>query len=190
MVLRARKRQDIDAVADDDKTRLLTLQEPLDDDFLPGAAEGMAREHIAGRADGLLGGLSDYHALTRREAVGLNDQRERLGSNVRAGGVEMRKRCVRRRGYAVAVHKGLRIDFGALKRGRRPARAKAPQPRLLEAVHDPGHQRRLRSDQGEVDASALGEGEERREIVGRDGDVFSLGFARRACTRPRWKTSS
>ena len=124
--------------------------------------------------------VSDNHALTRREAVGLNDQRERLGSNVRAGGVEIRKRCVRRRGYAVAVHKGLRIDFGALKRGRRPARAKAPESRLVEAVHDPGHQRRLRSDQGEVNPSAPGEGEERREIAGRDGGVFNLGFARRA----------
>ena len=46
---------------------------------------------------------------------------------------------------------------------------------LLEEVGEPDDQRRLGADDGEIDLLAAGEVEQRRQVVGGDGDVVGLG---------------
>ncbi len=52
--------------------------------------------------------------------------------------------------------------------------------RRAKGVDDALDQRRLRADDGQVHSLVLGEAQQFRDSVGRDGDILQLGFQRRA----------
>src|SRR4030095_9319051 len=79
--------------------------------------------------------------------------------------------AVARRGNAVPFEERLHEGLRALEPGRLRARPEAAQARPPERIADPGDERRLRTDDREVDAIRACELDEAAHVVRRDADV-------------------
>ena len=78
-------------------------------------------------------------------------------------------------GDAAVGHDLLGEDLAALELRGHAVGAEHGEAVLLEEVGEADHERRLGTYDGEVDLLAAGEVEQRRQVVGGDGDVVGLG---------------
>src|ERR1017187_1562836 len=184
VVLTARERQYLLAIGHDDEARFLALQEFLDHNLGAGIAEAAAK-HLACRGISLLEALGDHDTLAGGQAAGLDDDRRTLGAQPGAVVIVLGEAAVGRAWNTVPLQEVLGKCLRAFQARGQSARAKARQPASSERIDDAGHQRRLRTNDGQVHALAACELEKARNIGGRDRDVAparlrgGAGIARR-----------
>ena len=146
-----------------DHARLRAGEPLLDDD--PG---GAGREEPVDRGDGLVRARRDDDALAGREAVGLDDDAATAAGGLVAGVRRGRGRVVERRraGHRDARRLG---DLAAERlRALDPRRGgRGPEhedPGVGERVRDAGGQRRLRTDDDELDRALPGDLDDRPRV--------------------------
>ena len=177
MVLRRRKRQDRVAIRDHDEAGFFAVEKFLDDDARAGIAKLVAFEHVGGRGFGFLERLRHDDAFAGRQAIGLDDDRRALITNVGQRLVEVGEILVVGRRDVVAGEEILREGLRAFELGRGRGRAEAGQVGFYKTVDDARNERRLGADDGQVDGFILGECEQGIDVVRADVDIaaFRLG---------------
>jgi len=130
-------------------------------------AEALLDEAVPQRLPGLLGRGCDHHSLAGREPVRL--QHRRVGRPVHLGrGLLVRGELrPRRGGDACVAHHLLRECLAALQPRRLGGRPEGAQALRLERVHEPGHERGLGPDHGQIRTLLGG----RRVDISIDGGV-------------------
>ena len=159
MVLRRADRQCPSTVAHDEERHFRTGEALLEDERAAGVAEASLLHRRDHGSLGLVAVGSDDDALARRQAVGLEHQREpeRARPDDRQGGSGLRKRLVSRRRHLVARHEVFRKRLARLEAGGLRGRAEHGKAVLLEKVDQAEAQRQLGADDGEIDVLASSE---------------------------------
>ena len=166
MILRRAERNRLPAVAQHEERHLGTREALLDDDARAGLAELTLLHHGANGGVGLgaVGGNDD--ALSGREAVGLDhDRQAELAARDHAcglgGGIADAKP---RRRDAVARHERLRERLAALELSRGARGTDDAMAARAKAIDDAKIERQLGTDDRQIETLAIGE---RRELVNR-----------------------
>jgi hypothetical protein len=147
---------------------------------MPGLAEGIAREHVARRVNGLIRGLGDDHAFAGGEAVGLDHDGCAGFFDIRLGRGELGEVAVGCGRDVVTCEKILGEGLGAFElRGvfRGP---EYTQTRGAESIDHAEYQWRLGADHGEIDPVLLREVQQAVYVISCDRDIFAFGFVRAA----------
>jgi hypothetical protein len=157
VILEPGKHDEGAAVGDREERDLLALHELLDEDLGPGVAEAIPFEHVVDRAVGIAQGLADDHALASREPRCLHDDRcaEAACGSLGIGNARMNLGACGRN----ALLEEERLGEGFRRLDLR-CRAGGPEDRQLRGakpIDDARFQRRLRSDDGEIDGALAGE---------------------------------
>ena len=180
VVARGRERDGALAVAQRQQRELLAREELLDHDRL--VAEAARDEHVLQRRARLALAGRDHDALAGGEPVGLDHGRIAVDRGHAL--LDRRDHPVRRGRDAGRLHDLLRERLGALQPGGRRERPEAAHALGGERVGEPGHERRLGSDDDEVDAGVARRAGERRRLAGgrveRPRVAPDPGVARRA----------
>ena len=180
VILGRGQRQDRVAIGNDDEARLFAFQELLNDDSRARLTEAATGEHIGRRLLGLLQRHSHDDAFAGCEAVGLDDDRCALFTDVVDGRLEFRKVPVGCCRDCVPCQEVLGKRLGAFElRGCR-RRTEAGQAQFIEPVDHARDQRRLGSDDGQGDTFGLCQRRKRFDVVGGDVHIAHLVLARGA----------
>jgi len=197
VVLRGAELDRVRAIDEHEEACLLALEEFLDDDLVAGRAEGPLDHDVVDRRIGFVLGAAQDDALAGGESVGLDDDRRPVDADEFLGGdrlVEAPEDAGRDVVFLAQVLHETLGAFEARRGGRRPERL---DPAYLKAVDDAGDQRAFRPDDDEVDFFPDREGDDRFDVLGRDGNALGdrsdsrvprcaveLRAARRAGDRP------
>jgi hypothetical protein len=153
--------------------RLLADEVLLQDDPLTGGAEAAIDHRLAHGVLCQAAILGNHHALARREAVGLDDDRE---SELLAG--DRRVRCLERvtrpkarRRHAVTGHEVLGECLARLEPCRRLRRPDDRAPLPGEEIDDATTERQLRAHDRQVHAFPRGDRQQLRRLAGVDRDA-------------------
>src|ERR1051325_5223322 len=178
VVLARGERQYARAIAHNDEARFLALHELLD--YHPRArfAEALLVHHALDRGLRLLHARGHHHALSRREAVGLDDDGRATLRHERLGEIGALERAIQRGRDVVAHHERLGEVLGRLELRRGASRTEDLEARVAEGIHHARGERRLGADHREVDAFLLREGDQIGDL--RERDVLEAALARRA----------
>ena len=152
------------AVSEREEAGLLAGHKLLDHDLRPGSPE-LPAEHLGERALGLGERLGDDHALARREPIGLEHER-RL--ETAEGGVRFGKRGsadIAGGGDAGARAQILGETLAPLQLRRRGTGAEHREASRAQAIRETVHQRRLGTDDHEVDGVLAAERRHRGVIL-------------------------
>src|SRR5690606_6283115 len=161
VILRRGERQYVLPVAHDHETRLLALEEFLDDDAPARIAEAPTAQHIPDGGDGLVHLARHYHALAGGKTVGLDDDGRALPADVFLRRRDVGEAGMAGGGNAMPLHEFLGEVLGGLEGRGGAGGAETAQAFLRETVDEARGKRRVRPDDGEVDALAPREGHER-----------------------------
>src|SRR5690606_12395833 len=163
----------------DDEAGFLALQKLLDYHPRPGFAEGVASQHVGDRGLGFLRGHGDDHALARRQAVGLDDDGGTLLAQVGQGRLDFGEVGVGGGGNGVAGEEILGEGLRAFHVGGAGGGAVTLEAALVEPTDHASHQRGFRPGdrQRDVGGGKVSLLVQLQHVV---GDVFALGFGRRA----------
>ena len=183
MVLRGGERQSRLAVDQREEARFLAVEKFLDHELGARGAE-RAAEAILDRRVRLLARLRDHHALSRRQPVRLDDDRQALRRDISFGGARFGEAAIGGGWDAVFGAKILGEAFGAFEPRGCSGRPEHFHPGGFEIVGETGDQRRLGADHHEADVILLAEADHRFMVrhVERHalGDLGDSGIARRA----------
>ena len=157
------------------KLASLAIEELLDHHARAGVAEGIAGEHVAHGGFGFVQVHGDDHALARGQAIGLDDDGRALLVQVGQGRLDLGEVAIGGGGDPVAGEEVLGEGLRAFQLGGAGGRAEDIQAALAEQVDHACHQRRLGTDDGQLDVLR---GEVGQLLQGQhvDGDVLALGF--------------
>ena len=158
VVLRRCERDRALAVAEAQQGQLLAFEELLEHDL--GLAEAPLGEEHVERDAGLALVLGDDHALPGRQHVCLEHRGIGRAGDVRGGLVAVAEEDVRCGRHAARLHQLLGIGLRALDASGGLRRSERGDAGRRELVHQPGHQRGLRSDDHEVDLSLARESDQ------------------------------
>ena len=159
VVLAGCKWKDVLSIHHDDKARLLAVEAFLDHD--PGAAfVVLDRNFIAGEhgVDGgmrLLRRACDDDALSRRQAVGLDDDRRAAPIDVGVGGLPIAEAFMASGRNAMPRHELLREMLGAFEPGRGACRTENSQPRRAKRIDNARGERGFGPHDGQSHLLAL-----------------------------------
>ena len=145
-------RQDDDALTIRQRQhgQLFALEKVLDHELLAGVAE-RAGEHRAGDGGRVRARLADDGALAGGEARGLHDERLGVAADVVERRRELDEARARRGGDACPAHHFFRVCLGRLELRCGGRRAEHRALLFTQAVRQAGGERRLRTDDGDVD---------------------------------------
>ncbi len=150
MVLSGGERQRRLAVGEAEETRLLAIQIGLHHHFGTGRAKSAGKAVIDGRQC-LLDRHGHRHALAGGKPIGLDDDRRALLADIGFRRFGSRETLVRAGRDIVAGADILGETLGAFQLGRRLGGAKNGKTRRAQIIRKPGHQRRFRADDDEID---------------------------------------
>jgi hypothetical protein len=147
VVLRRRHRHGPLAVAQREQGELLALEVLLDEHAR--VAEAPFHEHCLERGTGLVPAGRDDDALARGQPVGLEDDRVSVDRGQPV--LHVAHEGGGRGGHPGGLHDLLGERLGSLEARGGGRRAEGRHPRLAQCVDEPGHERRLRPHDDEVD---------------------------------------
>ena len=178
MILRARQRPDRVAVAEAQDAQLLALQELFDHHLVPGTAELLVDQHAFQRLFGFRLGPGQEHALSGRQAVGLDHDVEVHLLHVCLCSLEVSELAEPRGRNVVPHHEVFRVGLGAFHAGGPPGWSKASQASFPARGLDARHERSLRARDNQVHVMLGRESDDGGEIVGIDAShMLGLGQA-------------
>ena len=180
VILRGGHGQHVLAIDHHDKARLLALKKAFHDNPRAGVTELVIGEHVV---DGHLGFILRHchnHPFPRGEAVGLDDDRCALLSNIGQSRLDVGKHRIGCGGDVVPREKILGKGFAALQLRRTGGGAKAGQVEFGESVHNPGNQWRLGTDNGQCAALLPGKFREAFNVHGVEWHILEFWFECRA----------
>ncbi len=184
VVLGPAEQQGALAVAQGEQRALLAGHELLDDHAGPGLAKPTA-QHALDLGLSVMAIRADGHALSGRQAVGLDDigRLEHLQRGARV--LDPLIDAIVGRGDLVAGHEGLGEGLGGLQLGRAGSRAETGDAGRVQPIRQPGLQSHFRSDHDQADAQFPRQPRQTLCVVGLVarqalGDLGDAGIARRA----------
>ena len=166
--------------------RQLRPQQPFfQQDGVARLAKAPVQQDAADHRGGLGLGRGQDHALPRGQPARLDHGRVVQPAQIAHSLVKVVKDRGLTRGDAVGDHEllGKRLGTFQLRGGLR--RPKDAQPRGLEAIHHPRHQRRFRSHQGQVNRLPLRQRDQTVQVADFHCDVGRLGQRARAAVARR-----
>ena len=157
MILGGQQRQRLLAICDREERELLALHELLDQDLAASVAEDPIAQHCIDRALGLGRALCDDHPFPGSQSRCLDHHRrgEFRQRGLRFAGVAVLRRASG--GNPGFHHQVLGKPLRCLDARRLTRRPKDWQPTRLEEVDDSRFERKLRSDDSQIDELVLGE---------------------------------
>ncbi len=188
MVLCGGERQYVAAIAQGKEADFLANQAVLDDDFGSGGAERTGKALVDCRL-GARQGVGDSHPLAGGKAVCLDDDRRATAAGVGLGGGGIGEAAVGGGWYAGGGAQVLGEALRGFECRCRAGRAERLDAGGSEVIDEAGDQRRLRSDDDEVDCQRPA-GSDDRCVVGdidrqQFGDTGDARIAGRAVEPPQ-----
>jgi hypothetical protein len=184
VVLEGRQCHDRAAVGDRQHAHLDAVEPLLDEDALAGRGAvrvGGERVHGLQRRGAV---RTHEHPLAGREAVGLHDDRHVLaGLEILARPGRRGESAEHRGGHVAAMQDLLAEDLAALEPRGLGRGAEGAESRGAEGVDDAGDERRLGTDDGQIDGAISRRRDESSDVGGGDGHVLGDGGGARIARR-------
>ena len=142
--------------------------------MVAGLAEDVIFHHIPDGGLGLVPGLGDDNALSKRKTVGLDDGGDGGGVQIGEGGGHVVEDLIPGGGDTVFLHEIFGEDLAALDDGSPGAGAKAGDFSRFQRVHAAQYQRVVGRDHGVIYLLLLGEGDDLLDFRSADGDAHCV----------------
>ena len=156
VVLTRGQRQDVLAVTQDDEAGFFASQKFFDHHAGASGAQLAVTQHVIDSLMGFVSGHGNHNALAGGQAIGLDDDRSAFCIDILMSGPRTGEGLVFGRRDVMANHERLGEILGALKLRRRLGGPEDAQATGAKHVHHALSQRRLRTDNGQVNAFISG----------------------------------
>ena len=176
MILAGGHRQDVLAVDHHDKACFFAVEKLFDDDAVSGVAKGVTCQHVVNGGFRFFLRHGNNHTLASGQAVGLNDDRRAFLMQVRQSGLNFCKVLILRRRNFMTGEKIFSEGFGTFQLRCAFGWTEDFQPGGAERIYHANHQRRFRTNDGQVNLLVLGKAQQRRNIGDADSHVLQRRF--------------